>query len=483
MVFRREHAFVPVSFLLCLSLGACESTPAGDGDDAGTTGTTDGSEDTATTDTDTTGDTTGDTDTGVADVPTYWRDTKSILDARCVNCHREGEVAPFSLETWAEVETLAPILAPAITDESMPPWPPAAGCNSYAHDRSLSAEERDTMLAWLDAGYPEGDPADVPPDPEPPAPFEPTFTVSLPEPYTPKDTLDDYRCFAIPWPAEYTEDTFVVAQDYFPDRRELVHHVIAFYAGPGEAAFYQNLDDADPAPGYECFGGPGKTDWSAAWLGAWAPGQQPWRAPEGTGLRVEPGSLLIVQVHYNSLAGSPGPDQTSLGFEVVPAVDRPAAFVPVVEFGWVTGGKPMTIPAGESNVMHSTTLPRSSPIFLYLTAALGVSANATLDIWNASLHMHMLGTQAQILVDHSDTQDECLLYIDDWDFNWQGAYELEKPVSFGTGDSLSLTCAFDNSAENQPIVDGQPKEPETVEWGDGTFDEMCLGIIYVAAQG
>ncbi|MCA9700615.1 MAG: hypothetical protein KC431_24020, partial [Myxococcales bacterium] len=93
MVFRREHAFVPVSFLLCLSLGACESTPAGDGDDAGTTGTTDGSEDTATTDGDTTGDTTGDTDTGVADVPTYWRDTKSILDARCVNCHREGEVA------------------------------------------------------------------------------------------------------------------------------------------------------------------------------------------------------------------------------------------------------------------------------------------------------------------------------------------------------------------------------------------------------
>jgi hypothetical protein len=307
--------------------------------------------------------------------------------------------------------------------------------------------------------------------------------VALPEHYTPSDTLDDYRCFAIPWPADLSEDSFVVAQDYFPDRRELVHHVITFVAGPGEAGFYQGLDDADPGPGYQCFGGPGKTDWSAQWLGAWAPGQQPWRAPAGTGIRVEPGSVLIMQVHYNSVGGEPAPDQTSVGFEVVSAVDRPAAFIPVVDYGWVTGSKPMTIPAGESEVVHTVEIGRSNPVFLYLTAALGVSPNAALDIWNASLHMHLLGERAQLLVTHPDAADECLLSIDGWDFNWQGAYELEAPVSFATGDSLVLGCSYDNSAENQPLIDGVPKEPETVGWGDGTYDEMCLGIIYVAAKG
>ncbi|NVB42639.1 monooxygenase [Pseudenhygromyxa sp. WMMC2535] len=427
-----------------------------------------------------TGESTGE-DTGASGL-TYWKDTKAILDSRCVGCHAEGEVAPFSLETWEQVENFAPLLAASILDGSMPPWPPVAGCNDYLDERALTEDERETLLIWLDDAYPEGDVADAPPDPEPSTPFEPTISVALPEPYTPSGTLDDYRCFAIPWPEEITEESFVVAQNTFPDRSELVHHVITFVADPDEAAFYQGLDDAEDGPGYTCFGGPGKTDWSARWLGAWVPGAQVMHAPEGTGLRVEPGSLLIVQVHYNLIGGEVGPDQTSIGFELADSVEREGAYVPVVNYGWVLGATPMSIPAGASEVSHSVSIARDSPIFLYLTQSLGVGSSVTLDLWEAALHMHLLGERGHLEVAKSGDEASCLLEIDEWDFNWQGSYQLEEPVEFGPGDSLELGCVFDNSAENQPIVDGEPKTPEDVGWGDGTFDEMCLGVVYVAAQ-
>jgi hypothetical protein len=430
------------------------------------------------------GDGDGDPGDGDGDAAqlTYWKDAKEILDANCIACHVEGGIGPFALTTWPQVEQWAPIVAPAIADLSMPPWPPSAECNSYEDERRLSLEERELLLEWIDLGYPEGDPADAPPDPEPPEPFAADFTVQLPEPYTPTQVPDDYRCFVIPWPEDITEPSFVVGQVVEPDQIQLVHHVISFVADPGDAAFYIGLDEADPAPGYECFGGPGKLDWSARWLGDWVPGLDAWRAPVGSGIEIQPGSSLIVQVHYNTLAANPVPDQTSLSFQIVDQVERPGTFVPVTNFGWIAGWDPMTIPAGETDVHHSAMLPRSHDLFLYTLAGLGVGPTEEVDVWRGALHMHLLGTRARLSVLDGGGGEDCLLQIDDWDFNWQGDYMLQQPIAFGSGDAMQLDCWYDNSAANQPIIDGEPKQPETVEWGDGTLDEMCLGIIYVARK-
>ncbi|WP_146155689.1 monooxygenase [Enhygromyxa salina] len=413
---------------------------------------------------------------------TYYKDAKPILDANCVTCHVEGGIGPFALQTWAQVEQWAPIIAPSIADLSMPPWPPNPSCNSYEDERLLGIDERELLLEWIDAGFPEGDPADAPPDPEPPAPFEADFSVSLPEPYTPTQVPDDYRCFVIPWPDSLTEPTYVTAQVVEPDQLQLVHHVISFVADPDDADFYIGLDEADPAPGYECFGGPGKLDWTARWLGDWVPGMDAWYAPPGSGIEVQPGSSLIVQVHYNNLNAEPVADQTTLGFQISDTVERPGTFVPVTKFEWIAGFGNMTIPAGEANVHHSATLDREHELFQYTLASLGVGPSEEVDVWRSALHMHLLGTQARLSITQDNASEDCLVQIDDWDFNWQGDYMFNEAVPFGAGDTMQLDCWYDNTEANQPIVNGEPKQPETVGWGDGTFDEMCLGIIYVARK-
>ncbi len=477
----RRSVLVSLALPLFASLTACSSnSPEGNDDVAdesssesteGNQDSTDQSESTDQAETDETG----------SEAYTYWRDAKAILDRACVGCHLEGGIGPFGLETYAKAYEVAPILTAAISEGTMPPWPPADGCSDYAEPRTLTDEERDILLGWIDAGAPEGDPSDAPPDQQP-EPFEPDFTVTLPVPYTPTASPDDYRCFVIDWPAEITQDQYVVAEQVFPDQSALVHHVIMFVAGPDEADFYVGLDEQEEGPGYTCFGGPGKLDWSARWLGAWVPGMTQWNAPTGTGVRVEAGSKLIVQMHYNLLAGAPAADQTSIGFKLQDQVEQPAEFIPIVDYGWVTGSKPMPIPAGEANVTHEVTLGREHPFFLYVLAALGVGPTDPVDVWNAALHMHMLGTQARVEVQQGGGSDDCLLQIDDWDFHWQGQYELAAPVEFGAGDSIHLQCWWDNTAENQPLVDGVPKQPADAGWGEGTFDEMCLGVLLVARK-
>lgn len=480
-------ALSSLGLLASLALSACVDPPAGDDDggdeadestggDATETGTGGSGSDGPGTETD------GGSETGGGEALTYWKDTKAILDANCVSCHREGDIGPFALETWAEVEAIAPALTGAVADGTMPPWLPSGECNSFVDDRSLSDADRQALLSWIDAGYPEGDPADAPPDPEPPATFESDFVVSLPEPYMPQQSPDDYRCFVIPWPEELTEPTFVTGQVAIPDKREQVHHVVTFVSDPGDAGYFENLDAAEEGPGYTCFGGPGALDWTARWLGTWVPGIDAWRAPEGTGVEIAPGSALIVQVHYNTLAGMAEPDQTQLGFQITDTVERPGTFIPLLDIGWLYGFSSMPIPAGDPDVHHQVAVAREHGLFDVTLAPLGVGSSETVEIWRSALHMHYLGTHTSMHVAHGGGDQSCLLQIDDWDFNWQNDYLFEQPVDFGAGDELVMDCWWDNSAENQPIIDGEQLPPVDRDWGEGTLDEMCLGIIYVARK-
>jgi hypothetical protein len=483
----RTSSCFAVPVVIALGSIACASEPEPNGDEAG-----DGDGDTAEEDPgdgdgdpsgDGDGDPSGDGDGDPAEALTYWKDAKAIIDAQCVTCHVSGGIGPFALETWEQVEPFAELLAPAIADLSMPPWPPNADCNTYEDARSLTDAERELLLEWVAIGYPEGDPADAPPDPEPPEPFVADFMVALPEPYTPTKSPDDWRCFVIPWPEDLTEPVYVTGQIAYPDQQQILHHVITFVADPGsDANFYIGLDEADPAPGYECFGGPGALDWSARWLGDWVPGIDAWHAPAGTGIEVAPGSILVVQMHYNTLAGQPVADQTSLGFQIADTVEQPGTFVPIVDYAWIIGADPMTIPAGDPDVHHGVVLDRDHFMFDVTLASLGVSSADEVDIWRSALHMHMIGTNARMTVTHDGGGEDCLVQIDDWDFNWQGDYMLTEPTPFGPGDAIQLDCYYDNSEANQPIVDGEPTVPATLGWGEGTLDEMCLGVIYAARK-
>ena len=229
-------------------------------------------------------------------------------------------------------------------------------------------------------------------------------------------------------------------------------------------------DEADPEAGYPCFGGPAGPGESSQipieQIAQWVPGSQGWDFPQGTGIRVDPGSQVILQLHYYAGSGlSDTTDQTSLDFSLADSVDDLAAYAPYLNGVWPVAG--LDIPAGEAEIEHEIQGdPRGFFGLLNPTLELddGFMIHAMM------LHMHRLGRTGEIDLIRASGEVVPLLQVSDWDFDWQLSYFLEDPVLFEDGDELRLRCVYDNSAAN--AVD--------ISWGEGSGDEMCVGNLYIS---
>jgi hypothetical protein len=358
----------------------------------------------------------------------------------------------------------------AVRDGIMPPWQADNSCNEYVGDRSLTEAQKALFISWVEAGSPEGNPAaeaDPMPD-DSPRLSRVDLTLEMAAAYTPTRAPDDYRCFVMPWPEEYTRTKYVTGFGAVPGNDKTVHHVIAFLATPEQAAEYYALDEAEDGPGYTCFAGTNGP--ARAWLGGWAPGGLGSDLPTGTGIEVAPGSMIILQVHYNVIDPNPDADRTSIQLKLDDQVERVAQVVPWTNPQWIDSEQ-MMIPAGDDDVMHTWQFDP--------TPFLGMGD--AIELHSAALHMHTLGTSGTLSIDRAAGGSDCLLDIPKWDFDWQGSYGLQAPMRLERGDQLRIECHWDNSPENQTIVNGEPKLPQNVTWGEGTADEMCLGIFLVTA--
>lgn len=289
---------------------------------------------------------------------TYYEHVQPIIAGRCTTCHREGGIGPFTLSSYEEVYALKDLVAEVVEHRTMPPFLPTPGCREYTFDPSLSHAQMDVIRDWTDRGAPAGDP-NLSPEPQLPSfPAVPQFDTSLemPEGYTPQIRPDDYRCFVLDWPS--TETRYITGFGAEPGDERVVHHIVAYHATPELADAAIALDAAEDGPGYTCFGGPLLGDGIAGqtpWLGAWAPGGNGSKYPAGTGLPIEPGSKVVVQVHYNTLAVDPVPDRTKVRFETADTVAKPAFFHLWASPTWLEGiGMP--IPAGNPAVSHRFSL-------------------------------------------------------------------------------------------------------------------------------
>lgn len=402
----------------------------------------------------------GDTGTNASASKQYHRDVKPIIDAKCNQCHAEGGIGPFPLVTYDDVKLMSGLIKDEVTARRMPPWPPNKSCNEYRGDRSLSDEQIETIVKWVDEGAAEGDPkaeGQALSD-EQVKLSRVDLSLEMPVEYTQKAEPDDYRCFVIDWP--YQDVKYVSGFRANPGDGRVVHHVIAFLVAPGDVPEIEALDAAEEGEGYTCFGGSGIN--ANEWLGAWAPGSQGSDFPPGTGVRVEPGSKIALQIHYNSLTAGPQSDRTSIDFKIEDTVEKEGRIQPWAKLAWLSGDS-MMIPAGDPDVMHS---------FEYDPTAF-LTGGKPFTMYSASLHMHGLGTSGKMEIRRAGGEDECLLQIDDWNFHWQGSYGLAAPTVFNPGDKLYLECHWDNSAGNQMGV------PKDTWWGEGTGDEMCLGGFYM----
>jgi hypothetical protein len=393
-----------------------------------------------------------------AEAPTFYQDVLPLLETHCNACHAPGQIGPFPLQTYEQAAPFASAIANAVISGSMPPWPPGADCNRYLGERRLEQDAIDTLAAWADGGAPEGDASQpVRGSPSAVGLSRVDLEVPIPEPYTPPaDPNDDYRCFLLP--LQSPQDVYVTGFGAVPGDPAIVHHVIAYLARPELLPTYEALDAAEPGPGWPCFGGPGGDDvqTDAPWLGGWVPGSLGDDYPAGTGILVPAGSSAVVQIHYNTDFVEPGPDQTSLQVSVAPTVQRPASLLKWYDPRWVQEHD-MPIPAGAPDVVHTFEAP--NPVGLD-----GL-------VWAVGLHQHLLGTKSRIAAIDAAGAETCLLDIPEWDFHWQGNYFLQEPVPVGADDKLRIECHFDNSAGTQEV-----------NWGEGSADEMCLGLVYATLE-
>jgi hypothetical protein len=401
------------------------------------------------------GDSAGEGDAGP--VPTWHTDVAPILSHSCDGCHAPGGVGTPTWSSPEEATTWAPAIADAVEARRMPPWQASDGCNEYENDFSLDDADVATIVAWAEGGAPLGDPAAASALDAPftaPSLERTDLELRMPEAYTPTpyEDTDDYRCFLLEWP--YEEDVWVTGYEVLPGDLATVHHVIPFIIEPGSKDTYVALDDAEEGAGYTCYGSPGGGLTALAnmrWMGSWAPGSGAALLPEGKGIRVRPGSLIAYQVHYNLAATpDPGADLSGLALQIETESQEWADVQPWTDVAWVAGAG-MEIPAQTDAVEHQFSYPLEA-------------GDGRFSFQSASVHMHKLGQKARMWIDHADGSETCLVDYQAYDFNWQRAYRFKEPVEVRAGDTVQLRCTWDNPTD------------QDVKWGDGTGDEMCLGV-------
>ncbi len=378
-----------------------------------------------------------------------WDDVAPILGASCTGCHVTGGAAPFALDTYAEASALATSIAASTQARTMPPWGPAPcdSCQPFARDPSLTDVELAVLQAWADAGAPQGDN-----DAAAPLAVQPTLdrtdvTVAGAEPYTPPEGVPDmYRCIVFDAPTDTA--AFLTGYEVHPDNAAMLHHVVlAAVSDAATEAEVDALDAADPGPGWTCYAT--GTD-GLETLFAWAPGQGAVSFPDGTGLPLRAGRRLVAQMHYNTRGGV-GPDQTSVGLRLASSVPTPALMAHL-------SNNDLVLPPGQESVeaTYAQTLPAELE---------GIR------VWGLMPHMHQAGAAFSLTAERAATPDAptCLMEVPRWDFNWQGFYLYETPVTLHAGDTLRMTCDYDTRGRS-----------ETTRFGEGTEDEMCMAFVYVS---
>jgi peroxiredoxin len=361
---------------------------------------------------------------------TYSRQIARIFQRHCVECHRQGEIGPFAMTSYAEIVGWGESIREVVDQGRMPPWFADPKHGKFVNDQRLSDKEKRQITQWVDAGCPEGDPAEQPA----PRTFVDGWNIPQPdlvfkmraEPYqVPAEGVVDYQHFVID--PGFTEDKWSIASEARPGNHAVVHHILVFLHPPG-----QPLEIG-----------------RGSLLAAYAPGSPPRQVQKGMAKRIPAGSKIIMQVHYTP-NGRPQQDLSSLGLVLCDAKDVKQE----VESGWAVNFA-IAIPPGMANYksfsMHRFDDDR---LLLILTP-----------------HMHMRGKSFRYEAWYPSGKREVLLDVPRWDFNWQIDYVLAEPKLMPKGTQLRCFATYDNSPSN-------PANPDPKKWvffGEQSWDEMMMG--------
>ena len=400
---------------------------------------------------------------------TYTKHIAPIFNEHCVKCHREQEIAPFTLTNYEDIQGWEDTILEVIDEQEgddgellpprMPPWFADPKHGKFANDARLSAAEKDLIFEWVENGMPEGDPADLPEPPE--------FTLGwqIPEPdeifkltdskvvekkkkeekerqillskegyHVPAEGIVDYQYSYIK--PDWKEDKWVYAAEARPGNRSVVHHIIAYVIHPGEEE--KNIRHM---------------------LAGYAPGAVPMKLPEGVAFKVPAGSTILFEMHYTP-NGTTQTDISEVGVCYLDAdeVERSAGQLIAIE--------------------HEFEIPpraENKQVFAY------TQVEKEVELLTLTPHMHLRGsafTYEYRLPKRGGWNTDkdgwkTILSVPNYDFNWQLTYKLEDPITLPRGTQIRCTAWYDNSENNV----SNPNPDETVIWGDQSDQEMMIGFM------
>lgn len=368
---------------------------------------------------------------------TYVDQIAPILNRRCVECHRQGDIAPFALTEYEEAAGWAETIAEVVRDGRMPPWHANPEYGRFANDRALTDEEKHLIQRWVDEGAPSGDLTKAPKPPE----FATGWGLKQPpdmviamadQPFdVPATGAVRYQYFTVD--PGLKEDRWIKASEVVPGNRAVVHHVLVFAKAPDQS-------------GRAAIDG---------FLASYVPGLRPPHYPQGMAKRLVAGSKLIFQVHYTPI-GTPQTDLSKLGLVFADDAD--------VKYEVVTSS------AAQQSLHIKPELADQA------YDALSQPAPSEVLLLSFMPHMHLRGQAFRYEAVFPDGRRSVLLDIPRYDFNWQTDYMLAEPLRLPAGSRIACRGVFDNSADNL----NNPDPSATVRWGDQTWDEMLIGYFNVA---
>ncbi|MEM7263553.1 MAG: redoxin domain-containing protein [Planctomycetota bacterium] len=373
---------------------------------------------------------------------TYHEHISRIVERRCQSCHRDDGVGPFALETYRQVSGRKEMIADVIEDGLMPPWSASPEHGEWANDWSLTEGEKASVLAWIEAGAPEGDAVAAPVartwTPEWTI-GAPDLVVEIPQPQrVPASGVVDYIYAYVQVPTD--EDRWIESMEIRPTAPNVVHHVLVFLEEPRRS-------------------GESRRDFRRRFRGGlhgyfagMVPGQGWTIYPGDRGKKLPAGAWLKFQIHYtpNGIATT---DRTKLGFRF-----RKSA--PEHEVKTVSAATTrFQIPPGDAN--HR------------VEARYRFRNDATIE--SCAPHMHLSGKAFRYELVVPDGNRVVLLDIPRYDFNWQLRYRLREPRRVEAGSILRAIAWFDNSEGNP----ANPDPTDTVTFGEQTFDEMMIGYFEI----
>ena len=395
-----------------------------------------------------------------AGVPSYTKDIAPILFKNCTGCHRPGEIGPMSLLTYEDVRPRAKDIRDKIDEGAMPPWHADAPHGTFVNERGLTDQEKNTIFRWVANGAPKGDPKDMPPAPEYPKGWSigtPDVVFEMPEEYhVPADDVVQYQYFYIP--TNFTEPKWIQAIEVRPGSRNVVHHVLVRYRAkpdlPRAPLLKLNPDISRLPPTAPALHAKRTDDTPTRLLGTYAPGTNPQVFPPGTALRLEPGGVLELQIHYTA-SGQDETDRTKVG--LIFSKDPSPREVFALQFFNST----LRLPAGAADVK--------------VDADVEFAQDAT--VWGVFPHTHVRGTKWEYVLQLPDGSKKTILSVPRYDFNWQTYYMFKEPLEVPKGSKMISTAWYDNSAGNR----SNPDPTVDVKWGDQTWEEMQYTGLLVSA--